>query len=103
MKNILKVFLCAFALACLLIFCFCAACGDKQPDGEAQSEQTTEAPQTNQSVHDDVYREQLAYYEIMVNDLQNEILTLKQQHYVDTFAYKQTIAQLEAQLSPEEA
>ena len=87
-----------FALACLLIFCFCAACGDKQPDGEAQSEQITEVPQTNQSVHDDVYREQLAYYEKMVNDLQNEILTLKQQHYVDTFAYKQTIAQLEAQL-----
>ena len=87
-----------FALACLLILSFCAACGNKQTDNAAQNEQSTGAPQTNQSVSDDVYREQLSYYEKMVNDLQNEILVLKQQHYVDTFAYKQTIAQLEAQL-----
>ena len=87
-----------FALACLLLFGFCAACGGKQPDSGAPNEQSTGVPQNNQSVSDDVYREQLAYYEKMVNDLQNEILTLKQQHYVDTFAYKQTIAQLEAQL-----
>ena len=87
-----------FALACLLIFGFCAACGNKQPDGGAQNEQSAGTPPTNQSVSEDVFREQLAYYEKMVNDLQNEILVLKQQHYVDTFAYKQTIAQLEAQL-----
>ena len=87
-----------FALACLLIFSFCTACSDKQTDNTVQNEQSTGAPQNNQSVSDDVYREQLAYYEKMVNDLQNEILVLKQQHYVDTFAYKQTIAQLEAQL-----
>ncbi len=87
-----------FALACLLLFSFCTACSDKQTDNTVQNEQSTQPPQTNQNVSDDVYREQLAYYEKMVNDLQNEILSLKQQHYVDTFAYKQTIAQLEAQL-----
>ena len=86
-----------FALACLLLFGFCAACGDQQPNSGAQNEQSTGAPQTNQSVSDDVYREHLSYYEKMVSELQNEILSLKQQHYVDTFAYEQTIAQLEAQ------
>ena len=35
----------------------------------------------------------------MVTELQNEILTLKQQQYVDAFAYEQTIAQLQAQLN----
>ena len=87
-----------FALACLLLLSFCAACSDEQADTVPPNQQATQTPQTNQSVSDDVYREQLAYYEQMVNDLQNEILTLKQQHYVDTFAYEQTIAQLQAQL-----
>lgn len=89
-----------FALACLLIFSFCTACSDKQANTDTQKtpEQQTERPSGNQSVADDVYREQLAYYEQMVLDLQDEILALKQQHYVDTFAYEQTIAQLEAQL-----
>ena len=89
-----------FALACLLIFSFCTGCSDKETNTDTpnQSEQQTERPSGNQSVADDVYREQLAYYEQMVLDLQDEILALKQQHYVDTFAYKQTIAQLEAQL-----
>lgn len=89
------------ALVCLLILSFCAACSDKSDqDGASQPGQNLQPqqPQTNQSISDDVYREQLAYYERMVSDLQNEILSLKQQHYVDTFAYKQTIAQLEAQL-----
>ena len=89
-----------FALACLLILSFCTACSDKQPDDTAQPGQNVQTgqPSGNQSVSDDVYREQLAYYEKMVSELQNEILTLKQQHYVDTFAYEQTIAKLEAQL-----
>ena len=89
------------ALVCLLILSFCAACSDKSDqDGASQPGQNLQPqqPQTNQSISDDVYREQLAYYERMVSELQNEILSLKQQHYVDTFAYKQTIAQLEAQL-----
>lgn len=90
-----------FALACLLILSFCSACSEKpEADHTAQNGQNTQNGQSsgNQSVSDDVYREQLAYYEKMVSDLQNEILSLKQQHYVDTFAYEQTIAQLEAQL-----
>ena len=82
------------ALACLLLLSFCTGCGNKQNAG-----QTPEQPSSQQSVADDVYRAQLAYYEQMVNDLQDEILTLKQQHYVETFAYQQTIAQLEAKLS----
>ena len=88
----LKLF--PFALACLLLLSFCSGCGDKQTDSQNAEPQT---PQ--QSVADDVYRAQLAYYEQMVNDLQDEILTLRQQHYVDSFAYQQTIAQLEAKLS----
>ena len=93
-----------FALACLLLLSFCAACSDKQADNAPQNGQNEQVqqPQNNQSVADDVYREQLAYYEKMVSELQNEILTLKQQHYVDTFAYKQTIAQLEAQLGTQD-
>lgn len=90
-----------FALACLLILSFCTACSNKKNDDPTPSQpsnQTQQPLQNNQSVSDDVYREQLAYYESMVNQLQNEILTLKQQHYVDTFAYKQTIAQLQSQL-----
>ncbi len=89
-----------FALACLLIFSFCTACNDKPSNNKTQPGQNvqTEQPNSNPSVSEDVYREQLTYYEKMVSDLQNEILTLKQQHYVDTFAYEQTIAQLEAQL-----
>ncbi len=89
-----------FALACLLIFSFCTACSDKQPNDTAKQEQNVQTgqPSGNPSVSDDVYREQLAYYEKMVSELQNEILALKQQHYVDTFAYEQTIAQLQAQL-----
>ncbi|MBR2447205.1 MAG: leucine-rich repeat protein [Clostridia bacterium] len=89
-----------FALACLLLLSFCAGCGDKQTNTDTpnQQEQQTEQPSGNQSVADDVYREQLAYYEQMVIELQDEILALKQQHYVDAFAYEQTIAQLEAQL-----
>lgn len=83
-----------FALACLLLLSFCSGCGDKQNDAQNTEQQT---PQ--QSVADDVYREQLAYYEQMVTELQDEILTLRQQHYVETFAYQQTIAQLEAKLS----
>lgn len=82
------------ALACLLLLSFCTGCGNKQ-----NTEQTPEQPSSQQSVADDVYRAQLAYYEQMVNDLQDEILTLKQQHYVETFAYQQTIASLEAKLS----
>ena len=90
----------SFALACLLLFSFCTACSDKQPNDTKQPGQNvqTQQPSGNQSVSDDVYREQLAYYEKMVSELQNEILVLKQQHYVDTFAYEQTIAQLQAQL-----
>ncbi len=87
-----------FALACLLLLSFCTGCGGKETNDTEQNGQSTPPPQTNQSVADDVYREQLAYYEQMVVELQNEILALKQQHYVDTFAYEQTIAQLEAQL-----
>lgn len=83
-----------FALACLLILSFCSGCGEKQ-----SSQPSTDQQKPQQSVSDDVYRAQLAYYEQMVTDLQDEILTLKQQHYVDAFAYQQTIAQLEARLS----
>lgn len=82
-----------FALACLLILSFCSGCGEKQ-----SSQPSTDKQKPQQSVSDDVYRAQLAYYEKMVTDLQDEILTLKQQHYVDAFAYQQTIAQLEARL-----
>lgn len=82
------------ALACLLLLSFCTGCGNKQ-----NTEQTPEQPSSQQSVADDVYRAQLAYYEQVVNDLQDEILMLKQQHYVETFAYQQTIASLEAKLS----
>ena len=84
-----------FALACLLIFSFCSGCGKEQTQSGVQ---TNPPPQAEQNVSNDVYREQLAYYEQMVAELQDEILTLKQQHYVQTFAYQQTIAQLEAQL-----
>ena len=90
-----------FALACLLILSFCASCGDEQEQQDTTPNEQgtqTEQPSGNQNVADDVYREQLAYYEQMVLDLQDEILALKQQHYVDAFAYEQTIAQLEAQL-----
>ncbi|MBQ7378855.1 MAG: leucine-rich repeat domain-containing protein [Clostridia bacterium] len=89
-----------FALACLLLLSFCTGCNGTQNEQDKQNNQNAQTGQqnTNQSVSDDVYREQLAYYEQMVVDLQNEILTLKQQHYVDVFAYEQTIAQLEAQL-----
>lgn len=92
-----------FALACLLLLSFCSSCSDNGQDA-AQNPQNnqTQQPSSNQSVTDDVYREQLAYYERMVNDLQNEILTLKQQHYVQTFAYEQTIASLEAKLSAQD-
>lgn len=90
-----------FALACLLLLSFCTGCGNDQTGDAAQNPPNTQAgqPNGNQSVQDDVYRTQLAYYEQMVNQLQNEILTLKQQHYVETFAYEQTIASLEAKLS----
>lgn len=84
------------ALACLLLLSFCSGCG-KEQDSTPQVQ--TQQPSTNQSVSDDVYREQLAYYEQMVLTLQNEILTLRQQQYVDAFAYEQTIAQLQAQLN----
>ena len=83
-----------FALACLLLFSFCSGCGKEQLEPQNQQQST----QTQQIIADDLYREQLAYYETMVIELQNQILTLKQQQYVDTFAYEQTIAQLEAQL-----
>lgn len=84
------------SLVCLLILSFCSACG-KQPAPDATDQPDTQSG-NSQSIGDDVYREQLAYYEQMVLQLQDEILTLKQQHYVQTFAYQQTIAQLEAQL-----
>ena len=89
-----------FALACLLSSCLCTGCSKTQPTPQAQTPTVqTQQPTNNQNVADDVYREQLAYYEQMVTELQNEILTLKQQQYVDAFAYEQTIAQLEAQLN----
>ena len=89
-----------FALACLLSPCLCTGCSKTQPTPQAQTPTVQTQQQTNnQSVADDVYREQLAYYEQMVTELQNEILTLKQQQYVDAFAYEQTIAQLQAQLN----
>lgn len=88
-----------FALACLLLLSFCSGCGNDQSAAQTLPNTQTEQPSNNQSVQDDVYRTQLAYYEQMVNQLQNEILTLKQQHYVETFAYEQTIASLEAKLS----
>lgn len=88
-----------FALACLLLLSFCSGCGNDQSVAQNPPNTQTEQPSNNQSVQDDVYRTQLAYYEQMVNQLQNEILTLKQQHYVETFAYEQTIASLEAKLS----
>ena len=75
------------ALACLLLLSFCSGCGKEQEPTPQQSVQTQQ-PSTNQSVADDVYREQLAYYEQMVSQLQNEILLLKQQQYVDAFAYE---------------
>lgn len=89
------------ALACLLLLSFCSGCGKEQEPTPQQPQQSvqTQQPSTNQSVADDVYREQLAYYEQMVSRLQNEILLLKQQQYVDAFAYEQTIAQLQAQLN----
>lgn len=95
-----------FLLACLLLLSCLFSCSDKQEQEGVQNNQgqpsnqntQTQQPSGNQSVADDVYREQLAYYEQMVVDLQDQILALKQQHYVDTFAYEQTIAQLEAQL-----
>ncbi|MBE6675614.1 MAG: leucine-rich repeat domain-containing protein [Ruminococcaceae bacterium] len=86
------------ALACLILLSFCSACRGEQDAQDQTPETQAQQPSQNQNVADDVYREQLAYYEQMVTDLQNEILALKQQHYVDSFAYKQTIAQLEAQL-----
>ena len=88
------------ALACLLLLSFCAACSaQSQKEGITPPTDTqAEQPSGNHSVADDVYREQLAYYEQMVLELQDEILALKQQHYVDAFAYEQTIAQLKAQL-----
>lgn len=96
-----------FALSCLLLLSFCTGCSDQAKQDTAQNSQNnqnnqhvqTQQPSNNQSVADSVYREQLAYYEQMVVELQDEILSLKQQHYVDTFAYEQTIAQLEAQLN----
>ncbi len=92
-----------FALACLLIFSFCSGCGKQQPQTqEPQQDAQTQPPSTNQSVAD-VYREQLAYYEQMVLTLQNEILALKQQQYVEAFAYEQTIASLQAQLDAQNA
>lgn len=87
---------------CLLILSFCAACGNKDtanPNPNPNQNQNQTQNQPEQNVGDDVYREQLAYYEQMVRELQDEILTLKQQHYVETFAYEQTIASLEAKLS----
>ncbi len=92
-----------FVFAGLLLLSFCTARINQQPKDTEQDQQNeqnvqTEQPSNNQNVNDDVYREQLSYYEKMVSELQNEILSLKQQHYVDTFAYEQTIAQLEAQL-----
>ena len=89
-----------FALACLLSLFLCTGCSKTQPTPQVQTPNVqTQQPTNNQSVADDVYREQLAYYEQMVTELQNEILTLKQQQYVDAFAYEQTIAQLQAQLN----
>ena len=87
-----------FALACLLLFSFCTGCGKHQAPDQQQNAQP-EQPTENQSIAQNVYREQLAYYEQLIGDLQNEIITLKQQHYVDAFAYEQTIAQLQAQLA----
>ena len=91
-----------FALACLLLLSFCTGCGKKQTQTPEQQPTQTQQPNTNQNIADDVYREQLAYYEQMLANLQNEILTLKQQLYVDAFAYEQTIAQLEAQLGAQD-
>lgn len=88
-----------FALAGLLLLGACAALGIFAVKANQEKQETPPPANNNQTVSDDVYREQLAYYEKMVGELQNEILTLKQQHYVDTFTYKQTIAQLEAQLN----
>lgn len=89
-----------FALACLVLLSFCSACSEQQTQDPAQNQQNTQLqqPSQNQNVADEVYREQLAYYEQMVTELQDEILELKQQHYIQSFAYEQTIAQLEAKL-----
>lgn len=93
MKKI-KLKTAASIISCILACCALAGCSEKATPYENESSQSSQQSETNK-ITIDVYEEQISYYMELVEALQAELLSLKEENYIDECEYKLRIESLE--------
>lgn len=81
-------------ISCVLVCSALSGCSNEATPYEKESLQSSQQTETNK-ITIDVYEEQISYYMELVETLQAELLSLKEENYIDECEYKLHIESLE--------